>query len=353
MRLRTSHALSLCPSGPVVEGMNFLSGTPFTIDGRVVSLLADLDDWTDASEAVRTTPFTEGDIAQLIALGLVVVEGSEEAHREDDFERSWQWGLPAAAMHFSLHNRPFMSVDESEQRQVEKSCRDASPPLTRSNDDLAVISPLPEPDRRNALLGTMARRRTIRESSGAALPLSALTTMLFAGLGITGATRNAANELPLKMTPSGGARNPYEGYVYARNVEGLPPGVHHYSAAEHTLGLVSDDPETAPSELVAGQSWVDEAAALVVLVAHLDRTMWKYDDPNAYRVVMIEAGHVFQNMMLVATEAGWSACPTAAIARTPTLDTLHVPDSVVIEPIYALALMHPPNGLPPTSFDRR
>ena len=30
--------------------------------------------------------------------------------------------------------------------------------------------------------------------------------------------------------------------------------------------------------------------------------MWKYDDPNAYRVVLIEAGHIGQNIMLAATQ---------------------------------------------------
>ena len=37
------------------------------------------------------------------------------------------------------------------------------------------------------------------------------------------------------MTPSGGARNPYEAYVYVRNVEQLAPGMYHYSAAENSL----------------------------------------------------------------------------------------------------------------------
>ena len=29
--------------------------------------------------------------------------------------------------------------------------------------------------------------------------------------------------------------------------------------------------------------------------------MWKYSDSNAYRVVLIEAGHIGQNIMLAAT----------------------------------------------------
>ena len=33
---------------------------------------------------------------------------------------------------------------------------------------------------------------------------------------------------------------------------------------------------------------------------------------DAYRVVLIEAGHIGQNIMLAATREGLSACPTAA-----------------------------------------
>ena len=58
------------------------------------------------------------------------------------------------------------------------------------------------------------------------------------------------------MTPSGGARNPYEAYVFARNVEGLEPGIYHYSALEHSLARVSAA-TPALSDLVGGQEWAD------------------------------------------------------------------------------------------------
>ncbi len=45
-------------------------------------------------------------------------------------------------------------------------------------------------------------------------------------------------KLPLAMTPSGGARNPFELYVYAARVDGLKPGFYHYGALAHDLGLV-------------------------------------------------------------------------------------------------------------------
>lgn len=55
---------------------------------------------------------------------------------------------------------------------------------------------------------------------------------------------------------------------------------------------------------------------LILRYARLDRTMWKHGDANAHRVVLIEAGHIGQNMMLAATRHGLSACPTAALSHS-------------------------------------
>ena len=57
-------------------------------------------------------------------------------------------------------------------------------------------------------------------------------------------------------------------------------------------------------------------AALIILVAHLQRTMWKYSHPMTYRAVLIEAGHIAQNIMIVASAGGLSTVPTAALGDT-------------------------------------
>ena len=53
--------------------------------------------------------------------------------------------------------------------------------------------------------------------------------------------------------------------------------------------------------------------AVIFLVAELRRTSWKDNDPNAYRVVLIEAGHIAQNMMLACANNNLTTCPTAAL----------------------------------------
>ena len=79
---------------------------------------------------------------------------------------------------------------------------------------------------------------------------------------------------------------------------------------------------------------------LLMLVADLRRTMWKYRDPNAYRVVLIEAGHIGQNVMLAATRHGLSACPTAALAQARIRKALGL-RRITDAPVYAMTLAVP------------
>jgi SagB-type dehydrogenase family enzyme len=187
----------------------------------------------------------------------------------------------------------------------------------------------------------MARRRTVREPGRSSITLPALSDCLFAGMGIVGQTENCVGTLPLSMTPSGGARNPYEAYVYARSVEGLQPGFYHYAAIDHTLARVDVSDLPLPSDLLGGQQWTDAMPCVLLLYARFERTMWKYDDANAYRVVLIEAGHIGQNIMLAATRNGLSACPTAALNHTRINDCIAPRARLTHAPIYALTLSYP------------
>jgi len=68
--------------------------------------------------------------------------------------------------------------------------------------------------------------------------------------------------------------------------------------------------------------------------------MWKHGDPNAYRVILIEAGHIGQNIMLAATEYVLTACPTAAINHARVKAMLGM-GKITQAPIYALSLSVP------------
>jgi SagB-type dehydrogenase family enzyme len=334
MQARTSSALVFARSEGQLLGYNFLQKQAFECGAALLEALDAFESW---SEADRNDP----DVSALMEVGALVEDAGKAAALEQEFLNTWNWGIPAAMMHFSVQENEFLSSSQIEEKQIETASHTPSPPLYLGNEGLETHTfenPL-RGDR--ALLDLMSRRRSNRDVGNRPVSIRDLSEILFSGMGITGFTQNCVGTLPLKMTPSGGARNPYEAYVVARNVEGLAPGIYHYSALEHSLGKLKAAPLNALGSLVGGQEWADQMACVIFLSAFMDRTMWKYDDPNAYRVVLIEAGHIGQNMMLVGTEKGITVCPTAALSHEPLFNLLELPSRVTCAPIYALALGYP------------
>ncbi len=118
----------------------------------------------------------------------------------------------------------------------------------------------------------------------------------------------------LKTSPSGGARHVIEVYPVVQRVEGLEPGIYHYSVEHNALTMLRPGVfEDRMVEFYSGQYWIKNAAVLVILTAVLPRSMWKYDHSRAYRVMHLDAGHIGQTFHLVATALGLGVFTTAAL----------------------------------------
>ena len=350
MRVRSATTIVFSRQFGEIVAFNFLTNSAFSCSHDLVTFLAMLDEWKEFDDVAGLVPAIPREelratIQCLVDVNAVAEEGSTLARAEDEFRANWRWGIPAALFHFSVQDKRYLSQDQTEAMQLAKLEECPQPELYLRNDldDASTLS-LPPALAGNDLLQLMARRRTVRRAASATISLEQLSDCLFAGLGITGQTENCAGALPLSMTPSGGARNPYEAYVYARSVEGLDPGFYHYSAFDHTLGRLETDGMPRPSDLMGGQEWADEMPCIIILCALFERTMWKYEDANAYRVVLIEAGHIGQNVMLAATRHGLSACPSAALNHSKINECLGAGNRFVHAPIYALTLARPWDG---------
>lgn len=121
-----------------------------------------------------------------------------------------------------------------------------------------------------------------------------------------------------KTSPSGGGLHPIEAYVLAQRVAGIAPGLYHYHPVRHALepmqALSADAAAALALSAVADQDWFAHAPMMVVLAARVERTFWKYrDHAKAYRVLLLDAGHLSQTFQLLAAEAGLAGFITAGI----------------------------------------
>lgn len=176
------------------------------------------------------------------------------------------------------------------------------------------------PSRSQALDALLVRRATCRNfDADAPLSVDDLSQLLAQTFAARGQVEVAPQAFALKKgSPSGGGLHPIEAFVLAQRVDGLGPGLYHYDCIRHRLAHVAPDVpadlRALALEFVAGQEWFADAAVLVVLVARFERNQWKYrNHPKAYRVTLLDAGHLGQTFALSATERGLGVFITGAI----------------------------------------
>jgi SagB-type dehydrogenase family enzyme len=150
-------------------------------------------------------------------------------------------------------------------------------------------------------------RRSTRTFAATPLPLTALAAVLRAGYGVTGTLRAGDESQPVRAVPSGGALYPLELTVAARRVEGLEPGLYHVDPLDDALEQL----RTGSMPIAAATPFADAtagAAVVVVVSGVFWRSRFKYG-LRGYRFVLLEAGHVVQNLLLAAAALGLATLP--------------------------------------------
>ena len=177
---------------------------------------------------------------------------------------------------------------------------------------------LPDPHGYQALSLEQAieARRSVRDYASAPLSSQELARLLHAAQGIT------APRQGFRAAPSAGALYPVELYAVVHAVAGLEPGIYHYAVGEHALELLqSGDFRAAVMQAGLGQDFLWQAGVCFVLSAIFQRTRWRYRE-RTYRYVLLEAGHVGQNLYLAATAMGLGVCAVGAFLDDALNDLL-------------------------------
>ena len=105
---------------------------------------------------------------------------------------------------------------------------------------------------------------------------------------------------------------PVDLYLAANSIEGLSPGIYRYRPQEHSLDVVREgDFRNQLSLASLSQGVVARASAVLVMAGVFQRSRQKYGE-RSYRYVLIECGHIAQNVYLAATSMGLGACAVGA-----------------------------------------
>ncbi|MBV5306223.1 MAG: SagB/ThcOx family dehydrogenase [Desulfobulbaceae bacterium] len=152
-------------------------------------------------------------------------------------------------------------------------------------------------------------RRSLRKYAPEPISLEHLAFLLWASQGITG----QAGRYLFRSTPSAGALYPVETYLNVHSVTGLAPGLFHFDVQNFVLDrLTEEDQADAVARACLDQSFMAQAPVVFLWTGVFRRAMHKYGN-RGVRYILLDAGHICQNVMIAAEAVGCGGCPVAAI----------------------------------------
>lgn len=227
--------------------------------------------------------------------------------------RRWDnWNPAAGIFHQATRNvrylKPVTSFPPADSIRLYPSHLKDYPDLDRLD-----LPPFP---RGGELPEVLLERRTWRRFGQGPVSLDDLATLLGLTWGVqiwVGGGRSP--RVPFKTSPSGGAKHSVEAYVMALAVEDIPAAIYHYCPDAHDLAVIREGtPKGLLRSFLPGQTWFHEPAAVVFMTSVFQRVQYKYQHPRAYRVILLEAGHLAQTFCLLATWLGLAPFCTAALS---------------------------------------
>ena len=220
------------------------------------------------------------------------------------------------------HNRNFMKCPSFKEEMAKSDQQNGVEPPSVSKaakGELITLPAFEDLPLNDSYTNLLAQRRSVRVYDDST-PMTAaqLAYVMYSAMAIQ-EYRGQGNYATLRPAPSGGARHAFELYAAVQNVEGLASGLYRYHPLENVgkkavavefLGPIEEFKETI-TDMVVGQKWAMGASCTLFISCVPYRAEWRYRE-HAHRVVLIDLGHVGQNIMLSGVALGLGTCCIAA-----------------------------------------
>jgi len=194
----------------------------------------------------------------------------------------------------------------------------AQPPLQKVYSENEVIIDLPSPEQAEIknpnLSNCIKMRKSRRNFLAKSISPEELSYLLWATQGV----RSVINRMDkayatLRTVPSAGARHPFETYLVVYNVNSIDPGIYRYLALEHKLLFVTNKKNLNQLMLAGtfGQEFSTRCSVVFIWSCIAYRGEWRYHR-ESHKVMLLDGGHVCQNLYLACETLGLGTCAIAA-----------------------------------------
>jgi SagB-type dehydrogenase family enzyme len=346
VRVRRSPHLVAYWRGRTLIASNFATGTNVDVPPNAHNLLTVCDGWTKLDDLERAGFVPSSTFAATIdrMVELTLLERSDRPRdpRAIAMDALRSWNPQAGFFHATTKDVAFVSPRVAARRARTRPGAPPPPPAIKRYARHETID-LRRPNRDDDFARLLHARRTWRRYSSQPVTVDELATILALSAGIQQWVEGETT-IPLKTSPSGGARHATECYVVARDVKGLRQGIYHYAPARHGLTRIGGAVSIARMRsYVPGSEYFANASAMVFFTSVFTRILWRYPFARAYRAALIESGHVCQTFLLAATRLGLAPFSVMALADSIIERDLGI-DGISESVLYAAGVGRPPRG---------
>jgi len=190
-----------------------------------------------------------------------------------------------------------------------------TPPVQKPPKPDQQLIKLPEAEDWPDLVGTdlieaISNRRSHRRFLEEPLSLQELAFLLWCTQGVKGLIGPGCT---LRTVPSAGCRHAFETYLLVSNIDRLSSGIYRYLPLEHALVAEQQNSSFRQRlpQATLGQSFIARAPVTFVWTAIPYRMEWRYHTAAA-RVILLDAGHLCQNLYLACEAIAAGTCAIAA-----------------------------------------
>jgi SagB-type dehydrogenase family enzyme len=283
-------------------------------------------------------------VAQMVTLGLLEQSDEPRDRRAVAMDLFRPWNPQVGFFHSTTRDVRYSSR-EFTRRYTRQRVKEYPPPAAVKRYREAETVALSPPPSHDQFTSVLRARRTWRRYSSEPITRDELGTMLGLTAGIQQWVEADAFDIPLKTSPSGGARHSVECYVVARDVRGLNKGIYYYAPDSHALKRIRGPvPAARLRTYFPGSEYFAKAPVMLFFTSVFERLLWRYPYARAYRAALIESGHLCQTFCLTATWLGLAPFCLMALADSLIEQDLGI-DGIRESVLYAAGVGRPPRGV--------
>lgn len=199
-------------------------------------------------------------------------------------------------------------------RNTARSDGSALPSLKKAEEGTTQYIPLTDPamlpDLPCNLMEVFECRESVRTYTKQSITQKELSTILWCTQGVK---MELSNGKTYRNVPAAGGMHSLETYLYIQRVESLEEGLYRYLPYEHVLVMLETRNTIEASFLNSfpNRSMVEQSAITLVWTSILERLSYGYG-ARSLRYTFLDAGHVCENLYLVAQALRLGVCAVGA-----------------------------------------